>query len=113
MSSKQINLVNDFTDCPGGRHRCDGEYSGEEFRDEILRVAMEEAEFIAVNMNGAFTIPPSFLDESFGVLVDEMGIVEFKRRFAITIDDDLTAKHDFLDILEKHSRSKRRMFSNA
>ena len=34
----EINIVKEFTDTPGGRYIKQGPYSGEEFRETILKV---------------------------------------------------------------------------
>ena len=39
---KTINIANDFSVFPGGRYRSDGEFSGEEFRDNILITALQK-----------------------------------------------------------------------
>lgn len=58
---------------PGGRYRADGPYSGEWFREEVLRPALESAaqggDRVTVDLDGAPGYGSSFLDEAFGGLV--------------------------------------------
>ena len=40
----EINIGKDFSEDPSGRYYSDGEGSGEEFREEVLRPKLEEAD---------------------------------------------------------------------
>lgn len=75
MSSITINIASDFTPYPAGRFRSDGEYSGERFREEVLRPAFENVDYdtITVDLDGAAGFGSSFLDEAFGGLVRSCG----------------------------------------
>ena len=95
----EISLVRDFTDCPCGRLRAHGPGSGEAFRMDFLRVALNCKDVFTVDLNGADCLPPAFLDEAFGPLVVEMGAAEFSRRIKIVLDDDATAKRKLEQIL--------------
>lgn len=60
-----------FSDIPGGRHRKDGAYSGEAFREKYLRPKFEslkEGEKLLIDFDGAYGYPTSFLEEAFGGL---------------------------------------------
>lgn len=100
---KEIKLVENFSDCPGGRFAGDGEFSGEQFREELLRPALSDEGRVIVDLNGAFTIPPSFLDEAFGVIVEEIGVEAFRRKFEIRLDDDPAAEWELQDVLAARS----------
>jgi len=65
---KTISLINDFSPVPGGRYRWQGEFSGEEFRDDFLSPPLNNGESIVVDLNGAVGLPSSFIDEAFGPL---------------------------------------------
>ena len=56
----KINIAQDFNDVLGGRFYTDGQYSGEEFFEEI-------------NLDGTFGYPSSFIDQSFGELGRKYG----------------------------------------
>jgi len=68
-----ISIAHDFSDTPGGRTYKDGPYSGEKFRQEILKPALEQARetrsAVQVDLDEAEGFPSSFLEEAFGGLV--------------------------------------------
>lgn len=68
----KINICNDYSETPGARYKSEGEYSGEEFRDSILRPKYEEAvkngEKLVIELDGGYGYPTSFLEEAFGGL---------------------------------------------
>jgi hypothetical protein len=88
---KIITLVSDFDECPSGRYKWESETSGERFRDDFIKPALAEFGEVTVNLNSADSLPPSFLDEAFGLLAKEMGRREFDRKVKIILDDDKTA----------------------
>lgn len=67
-----IKISKDFSETPGARHRREGEFSGEEFRDDLLVKKYEEArknaEKLTIDLDGGYGYPVSFLEESFGGL---------------------------------------------
>ncbi len=67
-----INIANDFTDTPGPRYKTDGNYSGEEFREELLEPkflrAKENNEKLMIDFDGGYGYLISFLEEAFGGL---------------------------------------------
>ena len=68
----KINIADDFTDTPGTRYRSQSEYSGEEFREELLEPKFLEAkknnEKLMVDFDGGYGYFNSFLEEAFGGL---------------------------------------------
>jgi hypothetical protein len=58
---------------PGGRFKADGPYSGEFFREEVLRPALTDAierrQQLTVVLDGAPGYGSSFLEEAFGGLI--------------------------------------------
>jgi hypothetical protein len=68
-----ISIANDFSDCPAGRFKTDGPFSGERFREEWLIPALKKAEEVEVNLDGALGYGSSFLEEAFGGLVRVSG----------------------------------------
>lgn len=68
----RIKIAEDFTPMPGGRLSSEGEYSGEEFRETILRPKYEDAkhnnESLIIDLDGGYGYPTSFLEEAFGGL---------------------------------------------
>lgn len=67
-----INIAKEYTRTPGGRFRKEGQYSGEDFREYILKPAFERAnqngEKLVVILDGGFGYGSSFLEEAFGGL---------------------------------------------
>lgn len=67
-----INIANDFTDTPGQRYKTDANYSGEEFREELLEPkflrAKENNEKLMIDFDGGYGYLISFLEEAFGGL---------------------------------------------
>ncbi len=100
---RTISLVTDFTRYPGGRYRKHGKYSGEEFRETVLRPIVQNNESVVIDLDGAFTIPPSFLDEAFGPLVREYGVEKVRHCFEIRLTDDDDAAQELEDVLRTNS----------
>ena len=82
-----INVAKDFSETPGGRLISEGPYSGELFREDVLKPRYDEAiansDKLQINMDGCFGFPSSFIEESFGGLVrtlngtDILACIEF------------------------------------
>lgn len=103
MKTTTINFAKDFTDCPGGRARINGEFSGEEFRVDILQPALAAGDRVLLNLNGVFSFPASFVDEAFGTLVAQMGMDEVRRKLTIQCDDNPTAWRAIMEAMEGHA----------
>jgi STAS-like domain of unknown function (DUF4325) len=85
---KHIDFVKEFTDCPGGRLKIHGDHSGEEFRDSILKPALEAHDAVILHMDGAVGFPSSFIDEVFGTLSDQFGAEALTKKLKIDLNDD-------------------------
>jgi|JI10StandDraft_1071094.scaffolds.fasta_scaffold169122_3 hypothetical protein len=94
---KKINLVDDFTNAPGGRYRWQGDHSGEEFREDFLLPAFEEAQKVEVDLNGALGLPSSFLDEAFGELLRKRP--DLDSRLRVVVSDNMAARALLSEIL--------------
>lgn len=89
MTKQTVNIrLADWTRFPGGRFKEDGEHSGEEFREKFLADGVTAGSDFEIDFNGIFTVGWSFLDESLGYYVKELGEPEFRNRFRIIADDD-------------------------
>jgi len=79
--------VQDFSNTPGARYRTDGNSSGEEFYESMLRdsyrTALEKREKLIVNLDGTEGYATSFLDEAFGRLAEEFGVEEVLKTLEI------------------------------
>jgi len=74
-----IKIASVFADTPGARHKTDGPFSGQDFRERILRPrfdALKPGEKLLIDFDGAFGYPTSFLEEAFGGLARELGNVQ-------------------------------------
>jgi hypothetical protein len=87
-----INIARDFTDAPGPRKRSEGDHSGEEFLDILLRpgflAARQAHGVLHVNFDGAVGYPTSFLEEAFGGLAREFGSDEVNRILDLICTDE-------------------------
>ena len=92
MSEKIISLVRDFSRTPGARYRWQGNNSGEEFRERCVLPALKDGN-VRLVLDGAIALPPSFLDEVIGVMLENRP--ELIPRLKIVLHDNPTA-HDLL-----------------
>lgn len=69
---KIYSVADEFTEDLGARYREDGDFTGEEFRDDYLLKEVEAAikggYVLRVNFDGVQGTPTSFLSEAFGGL---------------------------------------------
>lgn len=83
----KIKISEEFSPTPGARYRNEGKFSGEEFRDDMLKEKFDEArrlnEKLIVDLDGGYGYPTSFLEEAFGGLsrlyspAEVMKVLEF------------------------------------
>lgn len=75
MGTLMINIVKDFSRCPGARYPEEGNNSGQEFREKLLspkfREAIESGNHLIVILDGSAGYATSFIEEAFGGLVRE------------------------------------------
>ena len=84
----KIKIAIDFSDTPGARYRTDGDFSGQEFLEELLGPEFERCqstgEKLLIDLDDCWGYPSSFLSGSFGVLSERYGadacleVLEFK-----------------------------------
>ena len=71
-----INIATDYTKTPGGRFISEGEYSGQDFREKVLKPkflqALENNDQLTVILDGGYGYATSFLEEAFDGLAREM-----------------------------------------
>lgn len=84
MNRQRQIRVCEYTLTPGPRHVSDGAYSGEEFRNNVLRPEFDRAvsngTSVTVILDGTRGYASSFLEEAFGGLVREMNDVALVRQ---------------------------------
>lgn len=68
----EIHIAKDFSVTPGPRRREEGEFSGQEFLEDVLlprfREALAAGQKLIVDLDGAAGFATSFLEEAFGGL---------------------------------------------
>ena len=91
---RKISVCENFSPFPGARHRINGPYSGEEFRETLLEPLFEDktVENIEVDLDGVDGYATSFLEETFGGLVRKYGHHEVKERLTIKSEEDQSLK---------------------
>lgn len=91
MEIIKINIAEDYTDSPGGRYKKEGKYSGEDFRETILKKKYLEAKKLGgrlyVDLDGGYGYATSFLEEAFGGLVRELKDNKIPQIIQIKSDD--------------------------
>lgn len=81
-------MTNEFTRFPGGRLRVHGEFSGQEFREDVALPLLSEFEFVEFDLGGSAGFSSGFLDEAFGELGLILGLSECRRRLKFVAPDD-------------------------
>lgn len=103
-----IKISRDFSETPGGRTAKEGEFSGEEFRDNYLEPAYERCvsigERLVIDFDDCYGFGTSFLEEAFGGLVRkrrEKGILNHLE--LIANDDEIIIRRitEFIKAAEK------------
>lgn len=85
-----IDLAQAFSPTPLGRTRRQGKFSGEAFREDHLKPALERYDIVRVDLDGATGLSTGFLDEAFAGLVRDrtLGRDEFLNRVKIIATRD-------------------------
>lgn len=69
------DFAKEFTEAPGPRYASLGNFSGQTFREEVLKKLLDEYDKVEIDGSGIKTsFSPSFLSEAFGSLAAEMGV---------------------------------------
>ncbi len=84
----KYNFIKEFTKYPGPRFIRLGKYSGEQFREDVLRPVFENDERIDIDATGVLGFGPSFLDEAFSPLAEEYKLDVFKEKILFHSDND-------------------------
>jgi hypothetical protein len=75
MKIAELKIVEDFSRTPGVRYKCEGMFSGEEFRTDVLlprcEKAISEKSKLKIFLDGTAGLGTSFLEEAFGGLIRE------------------------------------------
>lgn len=89
MLHKHIYVATDFSTFPAGRYRTDGNFSGEEFRENYLIPALSiPGCHTHVHLDGTMGYSSSWLQETFGKLAKIFQIEDLKQRLTIYSEQD-------------------------
>ena len=106
----ELNVATEFSDMPGPRKRSEGQFSGQQFLEELLRPRFEVAKKLGctllVNLNGAAGYPTSFLEEAFGGLAREFGASVVSSTLEIVCDDEPYLSDEILKYIREATSPK-------
>lgn len=89
-----ISIAKDFSAIPGARFPEEGDFSGQDFRNNVLCPALKEAiskdEVLTVILDGTAGLGTSFLEESFGGLIrnDKFTLATLQKHLNLVSDED-------------------------
>jgi hypothetical protein len=104
MSEKRLSVAGDFTPNPGPRYNRQGPYSGELFREEIVKW-LKQYDQLFIDLDGTSGMGSSFLDEPFGGLIrkEKMSAEDVRRRIRFKSELDETYLLDIEESLQQAS----------
>lgn len=88
-----INIAQKYTKTPGARHKADGPFSGEDFREQFLENFFKDSKDdskIKIILDGTAGYGTSFLEEAFGGLSRKYGKDKCLKRLEFVSNDDLS-----------------------
>lgn len=89
-----ISIAKNFSTIPGARFPEEGDFSGQDFRTNVLCPALKEAismgEVLTVVLDGTAGLGTSFLEESFGGLIrnDKFTLSTLQKHLEFVSDED-------------------------
>lgn len=85
MTETTISIANDFSPFPSGRRRRDGPFSGEAFREDILKPAVKKNDVVVIDLDGVAGLPSSFWEEVFGGIIRKhlLAITDISKRLKL------------------------------
>jgi STAS-like domain of unknown function (DUF4325) len=104
-----LSVAQEFTDTPGPRSRDQGDFSGDEFLERLLKPrfedAMRESSILCVDLDGTEGYATSFLEAAFGGLTRIYGAEAVLQRLEFKSNDepDLVEEiRQYITEAEKH-----------
>ena len=89
---KVVSIAKEFSSTPGPRARDEGDFSGDQFLEEVLRPAyaqaVKEGSTLIVDLDGTEGYATSFLEATFGGLAREFDAAEILRVVTFKSDDE-------------------------
>lgn len=105
--SRTICVAKDFSPTPGARYRADGDWSGQQFREEILEPAFREAVMrggtVSVELDECEGFATSFLEEAFGGLARRVGGADKVLAVIRVVSQDEPGLVDDVDYYIRHA----------
>jgi len=88
----KISIAKDFSETPGPRSRDEGEFSGEQFLEELLQPRYEQAigsrDELVIDLDGTEGYATSFLEAAFGGLARRFEIQQILTTIKFKSDDE-------------------------
>ena len=112
MADIKLNIARDFSRCPGARYKTEGDFSGEEFRNQLLLPKLKDAIdthcHLIVDLDGSAGYSTSFLEEAFGGLIrhDSISYDVITNTIEIISNEDPSYKDDIMFYLKKAYESR-------
>ena len=112
MADIKLNIAKDFSRCPGARCKSEGDFSGEEFRENYLFPQLKEAIIthckLIVNLDGSAGYSTSFLEEAFGGLIrhNNVSYNVIMATIEIISDEDPSYKDEIMFYLNEANEHK-------
>jgi len=107
----KYDFAKNFSKNPGLRFRKLGDFSGEEFREDVLENFFKENKKILINLEGIESaLGASFLSEAFGNLAVKYGIEKFREIIQIDTSNEIgkiTNEEMLLRVKEALERQKK------
>jgi hypothetical protein len=92
MAKIHLSVAREFTDTPGPRSREEGEHSGQEFLETLLKPKFQQAisqgTKLLVDLDGTEGYATSFLEAAFGGLAREFGPEKVLEHIEFKCDDE-------------------------
>jgi hypothetical protein len=110
--NEMVLRIKDFSSCPGPRYIVEGEYSGEQYRKEILeprlRECIQNKAPLTVDLDGTAGYGTSFLEEAFGGLIRkcEIELSEIKNVLILKSDEEPYLIEDIENYMKEASNEK-------
>jgi len=88
----RIDIAQNFSRTPGPRSRDEGDFSGQQFREDLLwpqvKDAIAQGHTLTINLDGTAGYGTSFLEEAFGGLIREHGLSYEQLRATLTFESN-------------------------
>jgi hypothetical protein len=101
MQEHKMIRFADFSQFPGGSLRAQGDFSGQEFREEhltpALRSALVDGKIVVVNLDGTMGLSTAFSREAFGGLVAHDGFSPAQLKNILVIVGDEASTRVYID----------------